>query len=360
MGSRVKNRQTKLTADAADVQIRRNNLLYADIDRFVRAQKVVQGAAKESRELIVSRDQTPPEVAGTGIPVWVRDEWSASEKSMVDSARSAGPDSPIVYVFIPRLSAEDLRRWIIDAAAAEQTIESKGVPATPEGAEAKRSVESRLALAIKNRDTLVREIVGSAKVFQGGGSEMLQLTLDAKLRDVVTSSLACSRDLAKRIRPPGRSRCRRPGTGPTNHSAQSAIQVQQSNIRFVRKCSRASAWGRREPRSGRSSKPPPSAGVSSWIRQSLDRNDQGRNLLPWQAVSRIILGEGSRAWVFRDVARRRLDLSQPQRAASPPRVLDSWRGSSHVTRRPNRCQHARLFSGWLKYDHHRPELIRIG
>ncbi len=185
-----KNRQTKLTADAADVQIRRNNLLYADIDRFVRAQKVVQGAAKESRELVVSRDQTPPEAAGTAIPVWVRDEWSASEKSMVDSARSAGSDSPIIYAFIPRLSAEDLRRWIIDAAAAEQTIESKGVPATPEGAEAKRSMESRLALAIKNRDTLVREIVGSAKVFQGGGTEMLQLTLDAKLRDAVTSSLA--------------------------------------------------------------------------------------------------------------------------------------------------------------------------
>jgi hypothetical protein len=185
-----KNRQTKLTADAADVQIRRNSLLYADIDRFVRAQKVVQGAAKESRELLVSRDQTPPEVAGTGIPVWARDEWSASEKSMVDAARSAGSESPIIYVFIPRLSAEDLRRWIIDAAAAEQTIESKGVPATPEGAEAKRSMESRLALAIKNRDGLVREIVGSAKVFQGGGTEMLQLTLDAKLKDAITSSLA--------------------------------------------------------------------------------------------------------------------------------------------------------------------------
>ena len=51
-------------------------------------------------------------------------------------------------------------------------------------------MESRLALAIKNRDELVRDIVGSAKVFQGGGTEMLQLTLDAKLRDAVTSSLA--------------------------------------------------------------------------------------------------------------------------------------------------------------------------
>ena len=129
-------------------------------------------------------------MAGTGIPVWVRDEWSASEKSMVDAARSAGSDSPVIYVFIPRLSAEDLRRWVIEAAAAEQTIESKGVPATPEGAEAKRSMESRLALAVKNRDSLVRDIVGSAKVFQGGGTEMLQLTLDAKLRDAITSSLA--------------------------------------------------------------------------------------------------------------------------------------------------------------------------
>ena len=64
------------------------------------------------------------------------------------------------------------------------------MPATPEGAEARRSMESRLALAIKNRDELVRDIVGSAKVFQGGGTEMLQLTLDAKLRDAVTSSLA--------------------------------------------------------------------------------------------------------------------------------------------------------------------------
>src|SRR5262249_3217095 len=130
------------------------------------------------------------EVTGAGIPVWVRDEWSASEKSMVDNARSAGSDSPIIYVFIPRSSAEDLRRWILKATAAEQTIESKGVPAAPEGAEARRSRESRLALATKNRDELVHDIVGSAKVFQGGGTEMLQLTLDAKLRDAVTSSLA--------------------------------------------------------------------------------------------------------------------------------------------------------------------------
>ena len=52
---------------------------------------------------------------------------------MVDAARSAGSDSPVIYVFIPRASADDLRRWIIDAAAAEQTIESKGVPATARG-----------------------------------------------------------------------------------------------------------------------------------------------------------------------------------------------------------------------------------
>jgi len=184
-----KNRQTKLAADAADVQIKRNILLYAELDRFIRAQRVVQGAAKESRALLVTRDQTPPAIDGSGIPIWARDEWSASEKSMVDLARSAGSDSPLIHVFIPRSHAEDVRRWIIEATAAEQTIESKGVPSTPEGSEAKRSMESRLALAVKNRDSLIRDIVGAAKVFQGGGTEMLQLTLDAKLRDAIASSL---------------------------------------------------------------------------------------------------------------------------------------------------------------------------
>ena len=178
------------------------------------------------------------------------------------SARSAGSDSPIIYGFIPRVSAEDLRRWIIEAAAAEQTIESKSVPATPEGAEAKRSMESRLALAVRNRDNLVRDIVGSAKVFQGGGTEMLQLTLE---REVEGCRHVLTRALVPSIRRSGfgcleswdaeGSRGGRPAVRPL-----SPIPAQRNSIRSVRRCSRVLAWERPGQLSGRSLKPSHLAG----------------------------------------------------------------------------------------------------
>ena len=185
-----RNRQTKLANDDADLQIRRDQLLYAEADRIVRGVKMVQGAAKEPRHLVVFRDQTPPTATGESIPVWIRDVWSSSEKDVVDASRAAGTDSATICVFIPRPSAaDDFRRFIVEAEAAQQTIDAKGVAATPEGSEARRSMESRRDLAVKQRDELVRQIVGNAKVFQGGGSELLPLTLGERIQESAKASL---------------------------------------------------------------------------------------------------------------------------------------------------------------------------
>ena len=75
-------------------------------------------------------------------------------------------------MFIPRQSAEDLRRLIVEAEATQQTLDAKGNPTTPEGQEARQSMESRRARAVRDRDQLVREVLANAKVFQGGGSEV--------------------------------------------------------------------------------------------------------------------------------------------------------------------------------------------
>jgi hypothetical protein len=184
-----KNRRSKLANDDADVQMRRDALLYAEADGIIRAQKIAQGAAKESRQLSISRAEVAPDATGENIPVWVRDGWSASEKELVDAARAAGSDSPILYVFIPRQSAEDLRRLVIDADAAQQTLDSKGTPTSAEGLEARQSLISRRDLAAQQRDELVRQVVANAKVFQGGGSELLQVTLAEKIREGATASL---------------------------------------------------------------------------------------------------------------------------------------------------------------------------
>lgn len=188
-----RRRQGKLANDDADIQIRRDQQIYAEADRVIRSVKVVQGAAKEARQVVVARDQTPPTGNGAnhgeGVPLWIRDGWSASEKELLDAARAAGTDSPTVFVFLPRQAADELRKLIVDAEAAQQTIDAKGTPTTREGEEAKHSMESRRNSAVRQRDELIKQIVANAKVFQGGGSELLQATLEERVREATNAAL---------------------------------------------------------------------------------------------------------------------------------------------------------------------------
>jgi hypothetical protein len=184
-----RNRQTKLGNDQAAIQFRRDQLVYGEMDRIIRTIRVIQGAAKEPRQFLVHRDQTPPVVDGGSIPIWIRDQWSCAEKDVLDAARAAGNDSPVLFVFIPRKAADDLRRLIIDADATQQTLEAKGNPTTAEGQEARQGMDSRRARAVGDRDRLVRDIVANARVFQGGGSEMLLISLEDRIKAAADAAL---------------------------------------------------------------------------------------------------------------------------------------------------------------------------
>jgi hypothetical protein len=184
-----RNRQTKLNNDDAAIQFKRDQLLYGNIDKTVRAIRVMQGAAKEPRQFLIHREQTAPAVDGGSVPIWIRDGWSCAEKDVLEAARSAGTDSPILFVFIPRQSAEDVRRLIVEADATQQTLDAKGNPTTAEGQEARQSMDSRRARAVGDRDRLIRDVVANAKVFQGGGSEVLLTSLDDRIKAATDASL---------------------------------------------------------------------------------------------------------------------------------------------------------------------------
>ncbi len=184
-----RNRQSRLGGDPASLKFLQDQLLYAEADRIIRAQRLTQGAAKELRQFLVHRDQTSPPVDGTGIPVWIRDGWSCSQKEMEQAARAAGIDSPVIYVFIGQQSAGDLKRTLIEAEAARLTADAKGSPTTDEGRDARQGMESRRSRAETERDRLVREIVANAKVYQGGGGEVLLAGLDDKLRAAANDAL---------------------------------------------------------------------------------------------------------------------------------------------------------------------------
>lgn len=177
-----RNRQTKLNNDDAAIHFKRDQFLYSEIGKIIRGLRVMHGASKEPRQFVIHREATPPTVDGSGIPVWIRDEWSASEKDVTNAARSAGLDSPTIHVFIPRQSADDLRRLIVEADAAQETLDAKGNPTGDEGQEARQSMDSRKARAVGERDRLIHEIVSNAKVFQGGGNEVLLSALEDRIK----------------------------------------------------------------------------------------------------------------------------------------------------------------------------------
>lgn len=184
-----RNRVTRLTNQQHEVHNKQDALLRDAAQDAVKGIKLQQGASKEPRKLAIHFGEEPPETAGHDIPVWVRDGWNCSEKSVVDAARADGTNSPIIFVHIPKSSAEDLRTQIIRYESAKGTIDFKGVPSTPEGQEARNAMHSRVTDAQRLRDELILNIVGSAKVFKGGGTEQYELTLEEKVRSAAEDAL---------------------------------------------------------------------------------------------------------------------------------------------------------------------------
>ena len=123
-----RNLQTKLNNDDAAIQFKRDQFLYSEMDKVIRGLRVVHGAAKVPRQCVIHREASPPTVDGSGIPVWIRDGWSASEKDVTDTARAAGSDGPTIHVFIPRQSADDLRRLIVEADCHTTNPQYEGQP----------------------------------------------------------------------------------------------------------------------------------------------------------------------------------------------------------------------------------------
>src|SRR5680860_620849 len=184
-----RNRQTKLVNDPTRMSSKRAQLLGAAAQDAVGSVKLLHGKCKEPRKLALHFGAEPPQGTGHEIPVWIRDGWGADEKSVIADARAAGPDSPVIHVFVPKSRADALARVIAAQSAARDTLEYKGVPSTPEGIEARQGMDTRLTEAANSLRMLVAEVIDGAKVFQGGGTERLELTLLDKVREAAYASL---------------------------------------------------------------------------------------------------------------------------------------------------------------------------
>ncbi|MDL1977100.1 MAG: BREX system P-loop protein BrxC [Deltaproteobacteria bacterium] len=183
------SQRSQLANEGHRVEAERDDRIRHKFGSMVKNFTLIQGHSKVMRDFhLVFNSQIPPD-SDKKICVWVRDGWSIDENSVRADALQAGNQSPTVYAFIPKRSADDLRYYLIDYKAASATLDKRGVPNTPEGTEARAAMETTRQIAEGKINELLDEAFSGARVFQGGGNEILGNDLQGMALEAADNSL---------------------------------------------------------------------------------------------------------------------------------------------------------------------------
>lgn len=184
-----RRRFTALNSDISSVNSKRTALINAECTKSLNSIVLLHGASKTKRTLKIHLGSEAPAVDGTEVPVWIRDGWGDSQSVALADARRAGADDATIFVYIPKASAEDLKKVLVEFEAARQTLDFKGVMTTTEGNEARSAMSTRMATAEGTRDRIIRDLIGAAQVFKGGGTEVINIDLIEKVKAAALDSL---------------------------------------------------------------------------------------------------------------------------------------------------------------------------
>ncbi|MDD4962947.1 MAG: BREX system P-loop protein BrxC [Gallionella sp.] len=183
------NQRSSLANEAHRVDAERDDRIRRRFGEMVRKLSLTQGTSKVTRDIYPVFDAQLPADANEKVSVWVRDGWSVDENSVRADARQAGNQSPTVFIFIPKRSADELRHYLIDFKAASATLDKRGIPNTAEGTEARSAMETTRQAAEGKIRELLQETFSGARVFQGGGNEILGGDLQEMTLEAATNAL---------------------------------------------------------------------------------------------------------------------------------------------------------------------------
>ena len=178
-----------ILGDPQQVAHKRAELLRSECGARLKGVKVFQGDCREQRSISPHISPEAPQGADKAIHVWVRDGWDCDEASVLSDARVAGTGSPVLFVFIPKRADDGFRKTLGSLRAAEATLQTRGVPSTPEGDEARQSMETRKSEAERRLGALIDDVFGGARVFQGGGQEVFGGDLADKVAEAAKGSV---------------------------------------------------------------------------------------------------------------------------------------------------------------------------
>lgn len=182
---------TAATSDAARIGSERNHELRAAVAEELKSLPLTHGDSKTPRKVELTFSSDRP-TSDTAIPVWVRDEWNVTDKAVLTDAQAAGHEDPVVYVFLPKRSGDELRGAIAGHLAAEEVLQVRGATqlATPEAIEAKNGMQAKRDRHRAEIDAIVAEIVKNARVYQGGGNEVIENRLRSAVQTAANHAVA--------------------------------------------------------------------------------------------------------------------------------------------------------------------------
>ena len=155
--------------NAPRIASERSELFRSEVGKVLKGLTLVQGVSKTPRKINLHFGLDAPTRGSENVPVWIRDEWNVTEKTVREDAQAGGIEDPIVYVLLPRLDLDNLRGNLARYLAAKESVDSRIRPSTSEGYEALRSMKAKQVIAKSKVDSIISEIVNKARIYQGGG-----------------------------------------------------------------------------------------------------------------------------------------------------------------------------------------------
>ncbi len=183
------SQRSELANQAHRIEAERDDRIKRMFGDLVRKLSLSQGTSKVTRDIFPVFDAQLPQDCLQKVCIWVRDGWNIDENSVRADSRQGGNQSPTVYVYLPKRSADDLRHHLIDFKAASATLDKRGVPNTPEGTEARAAMETAKLTAEGKIKELLSDVFSGACVFQGGGTPILGNNLQEMVLEAANNSL---------------------------------------------------------------------------------------------------------------------------------------------------------------------------
>ncbi|MBC7381112.1 MAG: BREX system P-loop protein BrxC [Burkholderiaceae bacterium] len=182
-------RRTSVLNDDPRVNSKRVEILQAGAKQALKPVTLQQGSSGTPRKLTFELSSNRPATTSDEVTLWLRDGWSDDEKAVLNDARAAGVDSPMLFGYLPRLHHEELKQAIASLLAAQETLDAHGMTGGAEAIEPRKAVETHFAVAQHRIQELLGHIIGGAKVFLGGGQEANGIELADKVQDSADSAL---------------------------------------------------------------------------------------------------------------------------------------------------------------------------